>query len=68
MNKFIKYVASITALIVVAYVGWIVIKSVFPIEEWLEQNPSWKAIFSLLLVVGVMGVIAAVVTQKGKRI
>ena len=66
MNKIAKYVTGILALTIVAYAGWLVIKTVFPIEEWLEQNPSWGTIFSLLLVVGIIGIISAIITQKPK--
>ena len=67
MNKIVKYTASITALTIVAYVGWVVLETLFPIEEWFQQNPGWKTIFSILLVVGVIGIISAAVTQKGKQ-
>ena len=66
MNKIAKYVSGVFALIVVAYVGWIVIKTVFPVDEWFQQNPSWRTIFHLLLIVGIIGVISAIVKLEGK--
>ena len=66
MNKIAKYVSAVFALIVVAYVGWIVLETAFPVDEWFQQNPSWRTIFNLLLIVGIIGVISAIVKLKGK--
>lgn len=66
MNKVAKYVSSIFALIVVAYVGWLVIRTLFPLEEWFQQNPGWRTIFQLLVVVGVIGILSAIVKVKAK--
>ena len=66
MNKIAKYVSSIFAIIIAAYAGWIVIRTVFPVDEWFQQNPSWRTIFYLLLIIGIIGIMSAIVKLKGK--
>ena len=66
MNKIAKYTSSVLVISVVAYVGWIVIKATFPVDEWFQQNPSWRAIFYLLVIIGIIGVLSAIIKPKGK--
>jgi predicted membrane channel-forming protein YqfA (hemolysin III family) len=66
MNKIAKYVTAIFCILVLAYGVWLVIKTTFPIEEWFEQNPSWRTIFYLLIIIGVIGLMAAVVEAHRK--
>jgi len=66
MNKIAKYVTAIFCILIVAYGGWLVITATFPIEEWFQQNPSWRTIFNLLVIIGVIGFIAAMVEAQRK--
>jgi len=66
MNKIAKYVTAIFCILIVAYGGWLVITATFPIEEWFQQNPSWRSIFNLLVIIGVIGFIAAMVEAQRK--
>ena len=66
MNKIAKYVTAIFCILIVAYGGWLVITATFPIEEWFQQNPSWRTIFNLLIIIGVIGFIAAMVEAQRK--
>ena len=66
MNKIAKYVTAIFCILIVAYGGWLVITATFPIEEWFQQNPSWRTIFNLLIIIGVIGFIAAIVEAQRK--
>ena len=66
LNKVVKYALGFFAIIIVVYVGWIVIKAVFPVEEYFEQNPFWRSIFILIVIVGVIGVLWGIITPKGK--
>ena len=66
MNKIVNYVSKVFVIIVAVYVGWIAIKTAFPIDEWFQQNPSWKTIFCLLAIVYVIVIMLAIVKSKGK--
>jgi uncharacterized sodium:solute symporter family permease YidK len=66
LNKVAKYALGVFAIVIVVYVGWIVIKAVFPVEEYFEQNPTWRSIFILIGIVGVIGVLSWIITPKGK--
>jgi uncharacterized sodium:solute symporter family permease YidK len=64
MNKIAKYITAIICILIAAYGGWLVITATFPLEEWFQQNPQWRAIFNLLIIIGVIGLLAAVVETK----
>jgi len=64
MNKIAKCITAAIVIIIAAYIGWLVITVTFPIEEWFQQKPEWRAIFSLLLVIGVVGFLAGIVEAK----
>lgn len=66
MNKFLKYISSVIVVIIVAYVGWIVIKATFPVDEWFQENPSWETIFYLLIIIGIIGVLSAIIKPRGR--
>ena len=66
MNKIAKYITSFFGIIIATYVGWIVIKTTFPLDEWFQQNPSWRTIFNLLIIIGIIGFIAAIVEVQRK--
>jgi len=66
MNKIAKYVTAAFCILIVAYGAWLVITATFPIEEWFQQNPSWRTIFNLLIIIGVIGFIAAMVEAQRK--
>ena len=66
MNKIVKYVTAAFCILIVAYGAWLVITATFPIEEWFQQNPSWRSIFNLLIIIGVIGLIAAIVEAQRK--
>jgi uncharacterized sodium:solute symporter family permease YidK len=64
MNKILKYVTGVFFVVIGVYFGWVVIKITFPVEEWVRQNPTWQAIFYLLMLVGVIGLISTIVNPK----
>ncbi|MDH5390083.1 MAG: hypothetical protein OEX10_02900 [Candidatus Bathyarchaeota archaeon] len=64
MNKIAKYVTAAIFILIAAYGGWLVITTTFPLEEWFQQKPEWRAVFNLLLVIGVIGFLAAIVEAK----
>jgi len=66
MNRIAKYASSCFFIVIVAYVAWIVIKTTFPVDEWFQQNPSWRTIFYLLVIIGIIGIISAIIRPKGK--
>jgi Na+/melibiose symporter-like transporter len=66
MNKIAKYVTAAICILIAAYAGWLVITATFPIEEWFQQKPEWRAIFNLLVVIGVIGFLAVIVEAKRK--
>jgi predicted membrane channel-forming protein YqfA (hemolysin III family) len=66
MNKIAKYVTAVFCILIAAYGVWLVITTTFPIEEWFQQNPSWRSIFNLLIIIGVIGCIAAIVEAQRK--
>lgn len=66
MNKIAKYVTAIIFILIATYGGWLVITATFPIEEWFQQNPQWRTIFNLLMIIGVIGFLAATVEAKRK--
>jgi len=66
MNKIAKYVIAAICILIAAYGGWLVITTTLPIEEWFQQKPEWRVIFNLLIVIGVIGFLAAIVETKRK--
>jgi len=64
MNKIAKYIVAAIVILIATYLGWLVISVTFPIEEWFQQNPQWRVIFSLLLVIGVIGFLVGIVEAK----
>jgi len=66
MNKIAKYIIAAICILIVAYGGLLVITTTFPLGEWFEKEPMWKTIFTLLIVVGVIGFLAAIVEAKRK--
>ena len=66
MNKITKYLTGFFGVIIATYVGWMVIKATFPVDEWFRQNPSWRTFFILLVIIGVIGLLSAIITPKGK--
>jgi len=66
MNKIAKYIIAAICILIVAYGGWLVITTALPIEEWFQQNPEWRVIFNLLIVIGVIGFLAGIVEAKRK--
>jgi uncharacterized sodium:solute symporter family permease YidK len=66
MNKIAKYITATICILIAAYGGWLVITTTFPLEEWFQQNPQWGTIFNLLIIVGVIGFLAAIVEAKRK--
>jgi predicted membrane channel-forming protein YqfA (hemolysin III family) len=66
MNKITKYITATILILIAAYGAWLVITATFPIEEWFQQNPQWRTIFNFLLVIGVIGFLAAIVEAKRK--
>ena len=64
MNKIAKYVTATICILIAAYGGWLVITTTFPLEEWFEKEPMWKDIFTLLLIIGVIGFLAGIVEVK----
>jgi len=66
MNKIAKYVIAIFCILIVAYGAWLVVTITFPIEEWFQQNPTWRTIFNLLIIIGVIGLVAAIVEAQRK--
>ena len=66
MNKIAKYITAVFCILIVAYGGWLVTSTTFSIDEWFQQNPSWRSIFNLLIIIGVIGFIAAIVKAQRK--
>ena len=64
MNKVAKYITAAICILIAAYGGWLVITTTIPIEEWFQQKPEMRAIFTFLVVIGVIGFIAAIVEAK----
>lgn len=64
MNKVIKYVIAIVLVLVLTYGGWIIISTIFPIETWFDENPQWRPIFNILVIVGAIGLLAGLVDAK----
>jgi len=64
MNKIAKYIIAAICILIAAYGGWLVITITFPIEEWFQQNPEYRVIFNLLIVIGVIGFLSAIVEAK----
>ena len=42
----------------------IVINIIFPIETWFEENPQWRPIFNILVIIGIIGLLAGLVDAK----
>ena len=66
MNKIAKYIMAAICIITIAYAAWLVITTTLPLEEWFEQKPEWRAIFNLLIIIGVIGFLAGIVEAKIK--
>jgi hypothetical protein len=66
MNKIAKYAFSLLLIVIVSYIAWIVIKTTFPVDEWFDQNPTWRSIFILLIIIGIIGIISAIIKPRGK--
>ena len=66
MNKIAKYVTAVFCILIVTYGAWLVITTTFPIEDWFQQNPSWRTNFNLLIIIGGIGFIAAIVEAQRK--
>lgn len=64
MNKVMKYVVAILLVLVLAYGGWFITSTIFPIETWFEENPQWRPIFNLLVIIGTIGLLAGLVEAK----
>ncbi len=64
MNKVVKYVVAIVLLVVLAYEAWAVISNIFPVETWFEENPQWRPIFNILIIIGIIGLLAGLVEAK----
>jgi uncharacterized sodium:solute symporter family permease YidK len=64
MNKVAKYATATILILIIAYGGWLVITTTFPLDEWFQENPEWRAIFSLLTIIGVIGFLAGIVETK----
>ena len=66
MNKIAKYITSFFGIIIATYVGWMVINATFPLDEWFQQNPSWRPIFILLLIFVIICLLSTIVKSKGR--
>jgi len=64
MNKIAKYMIAAICIPIVAYVAWLVLNTTFRLEEWFQQKPMWKNIFTLLVIIGVIGFLAGIVEAK----
>ena len=64
MNPVAKYVTATICILVAAYGAWLVITTTFPLGEWFEKEPMWKDIFTLLIIIGVIGFLAGIVEAK----
>ena len=64
MNKVMKFVIAIVLVLVLTYGGWIVISTIFPIEIWFDENPQWRPIFNILVIIGTIGLLAGLVEAK----
>jgi uncharacterized sodium:solute symporter family permease YidK len=64
MNTIAKYIIAAICIPIVAYVGWLVLNTIFHLQEWFEQKPMWRNIFTLLVIVGVIGLLAGIVEAK----
>ena len=64
MNKIAKYIIAAILILIAAYGGWLVITTTLPIEEWFQQKPEHRVIFNLLIVIGVIGFLAAIAETK----
>ncbi len=66
MNTMVKYVTATICILIAAYGAWLVINTTFHLEEWFEKEPMWKNIFTLLLIIGIIGFIAGIFEVKRK--
>ena len=64
MSPVAKYIIATICILVAAFGGWLVITTTLPLGEWFEKEPMWKDIFTLLVIIGVIGFIAGVVEAK----
>jgi len=64
MNIVVKYVAATICIIIAVYGAWLVLNTTFHLEEWFEKEPMWKNIFTLLVIVGVIGFLAGILEAK----
>jgi len=66
MNTIAKYIIAAICIPIVAYAGWLILNTIFHLEEWFEQKPMWRNIFTLLVIVGVIGFLAGIAEAKRK--
>jgi len=66
MNIVVKYVVATICIIIAAYAAWLVLNTTFHLEEWFQKEPMWKNIFTLLLIIGVIGFLAGITEAKRK--
>jgi len=64
MNTVAKYLLATICLLIAAYGGWLVITTTLPIGEWLQQKPMWRDIFTLIIIIGIIGFIAGIIQTK----
>jgi len=64
MNTIAKYIIAAICIPILAYAGWLVLNTIFHLEEWFEEKPMWKNIFTLLIIIGVIGFLAGIVEAK----
>jgi len=64
MNTAAKYIIAAICIPIVAYAAWIVLNTIFHLEEWFQKEPMWRNIFTLLVIVGVIGFLAGIVEAK----
>ncbi|MGQ9460776.1 MAG: hypothetical protein ACUVRA_06060 [Candidatus Bathyarchaeaceae archaeon] len=64
MNIVVKYVAATICILIVAYGAWLVLNTTFHLEEWFQKEPMWKNIFTLLVIVGIIGFLAGILEAK----
>jgi len=64
MSPIAKYIIATICILVAAYLGWLVMNTALHLGEWFEKEPMWKDIFTLLVIIGVIGFIAGIVEAK----
>jgi len=64
MNTAVKYLIATICILIAAYAAWLVLNTAFHLEEWFQQKPMWKNIFTLLIIIGVIGLLVGIVEAK----